>query len=151
MPESHVLIGVKESFINEDFILKKNFMGSILPDKHSCFSFNKVNFTKEDVEKNTDKIIFSASSFMEDVKMVILDDYQNLQKNVNDGRTEFNFNDELIIRLNFTQILNKYLCIQSSLNKFISYRLFAYKESEVEDIQGMNFLINGKNNLLKNN
>ena len=140
---SDILIGVREAFINEDIILNKFYMSSLLPDKFNCYFFNKTLFSKEELENNSDKLIVSASSFLQDVGLVILDDYKNLKKNVNDGRTEFNFKDEIIVRLNFSQVVDKYLCMESYLNKFTSYNLFVYRESETEINQRMNFLTNG--------
>ncbi len=118
-------------------------MSSLLPDKFNCYYFNKTLFSKEELVNNTDKIIVSANSYLQDVGLVILDDYKNLKKNVNDGRIEFNFKDEVIPRLNFTQIVSKYLCLESYLNKFTSYNLFVYRESEAEANQRLNFLTNG--------
>lgn len=140
---SDIFIGVKESFVNQDIAMNKYYMSSLLPDKFNCYFFNKTLFSKEELENNTDKIIVSASSYLQDVGLVILDDYKNLKKDVNDGRIEFNFKDEVIARLNFTQIVNKYLCMESYLNKFTSYSLFIYRESEAEANQRLNFLTNG--------
>lgn len=142
-PNSDVFIGVKESFVNEDIILNKYYMGSLLPQKFNCYYFNKTLFSKEELEKNTDRIIISASSYLQDVGLVILDDYNNLKKDPNDGRVEFNFKDEVIARVNFTQVVNKYLCMESYLNKYTSYSLFVYRESEAETNQRLNFLTNG--------
>lgn len=142
-PNSDMFIGIKESFVNEDIVLNKHYMSSLLPDKFQCYYFNNTLFTKEEIDKNTDRIIISAGSYLQDVGLVILDDYKNLKKDANDGRIEFNFKDEVIARLNFTQVVNKYLCMESYLNKFTSYSLFVYKESEAEFNQRFNFLTNG--------
>jgi hypothetical protein len=142
-PDSDIFIGVKESFVNQDIIFNKYYMSSLLPDKFNCYYFNKTLFSKEEIEKNTDRIIVSAGSYLEDVGLVILDDYKNLKKEVNDGRIEFNFKDEIIVRLNITQVVDKYLCMETYLNKYTSYSLFVYRESESEFIQRLNFLTNG--------
>jgi len=120
-------------------------MSLLLPDKFNCYYFNKTVFTKEELEKNTEKIIVNANSYWQDVGLVILDDWKNLAKDLNDGRLEFNFKDEVVVKINFTQIVNKYLCMESYLKKFTSYNLFVYRESDAEFLQRMNFLINGIN------
>jgi len=142
-PDSDIFIGVKESFVNQDIIFNKYYMSSLLPDKFNCYYFNNTLFSKEEIEKNTDRIIVSAGSYLEDVGLVILEDYKNLKKEVNDGRIELNFKDEVIVRLNITQVVDKYLCMETYLNKFTSYSLFVYRESEAEFVQRLNFLTNG--------
>lgn len=52
-------------------------------------------------------------------------------------------------RLNFTQAINKYLCVEDYMKKFTTYGLVVYKESDSENMQKYNFLTNGKFIFLK--
>ena len=56
-----ILIRVREAFINEDIILNKCYMSSLSPDKFNCYFFNKILFSKEELENNSDKLLVSAS------------------------------------------------------------------------------------------
>lgn len=143
-PNAVILFGVKEAYKNKDLVLDKFYTGSLLPGKFECFYFNKTLFTDEELKIQDDKLILLANSFTQDVGMVLLDKWENLQNSRDDGRIEFNFKDEMSFRLNFTQAINKYLCVEDYMKKFTTYGLVVYKESDSENMQKYNFLTNGK-------
>lgn len=148
-PGSLIIITVVEAFTTRDLSLNKIYRKSLLPEKFDCFYINRTIISEDEILKDTDKLIFHASSYTQDVGLVILPDSKKLKdNNPNDGRIQHIFKEEINFQMKFADALNKYLCIYPNVDRFTSYQLFVYKESESENIQKMNFLTNGNKLLI---
>lgn len=144
-PFSLILLSISEAFSNQNLQLKKAYFKSLLKDKSDCYYVNKTLFNDRELNEveNPDKLIVKAYSHSDEVSLVLLKDPKKLNTSEDDGRIEMNFVDEINFRVNFTQAVDNYLCVENMKPRQMSYRLFVYKESDSENVQKYNFLTNG--------
>jgi hypothetical protein len=148
-PFSLTSISLTEAFSNTNLQLKKLYYKSLIDNKADCYYVNKTLFSDEELKKNKneneDRLILKSFSHSDQLSLVILKDYSKLNStnDNDDGRIEMTFIDEINFRLNFTQAIDNYICIENTKSEQVSYSLFVYKESESESVQKYNYLTNG--------
>jgi hypothetical protein len=154
-PFSLTLISLTEAFTNTNLQFKKLYYKSLINDKADCYYLNKTLFSNEElisnsnsnINKNPDRLIIKSYSPSDQLSLVILKDPKKLNTtDDDDSRIEMTFLDEINFRLNFTEAIDKYICLENIKSDQISYSLFVYKESDSENIQRYNYLTNGNFN-----